>query len=146
MQKRLFRSRTDVILGGVCAGLGDYAGIDPTYIRLFFVLFTLAGGAGVLIYILLWILVPQGDSVPLNAENLSSRIGQMGQEFSQAVSKPDPRAGRYIGIGLVLTGLFLLLRSLNIPWLNWIHEDMLWSLLLIVGGSVLIWRTLRGEK
>ena len=59
MENRLYRSKTDVILGGVCAGLGKYLGIDPTWVRLFFVLITLAGGAGVLVYIILWIVVPE---------------------------------------------------------------------------------------
>ena len=42
-------------------------------------------------------------------------------------------------------GLFFLLRNLNIPWLNWLREDLLWPVLLIVGGLVLLLRAVRKE-
>lgn len=57
--KRLFRSRKDRMLAGVCGGLGEYLKVDPTLIRLLFVLFTLMGGQGILAYIVLWIIVPE---------------------------------------------------------------------------------------
>lgn len=57
--KKLYRSRTNKMLGGVCAGLGDYFGIDPTIIRLLWALFFLMGGAGIIVYILAWIIIPE---------------------------------------------------------------------------------------
>jgi len=57
--KRLYRSRESKILAGVCAGLGDYFNIDPVIIRLLWVILTIAGGAGVLIYIIAWIIIPE---------------------------------------------------------------------------------------
>jgi phage shock protein C len=59
MNKRLYRSNRERMLGGVCGGLGDYFWIDPTLVRLAFVLFALLGGHGILIYLVLWIVVPQ---------------------------------------------------------------------------------------
>lgn len=56
--KRLYRSRTNVMLGGVCAGLADYFNLDPTIMRLIFVLLALLGGHGVLVYLILWLIVP----------------------------------------------------------------------------------------
>ena len=49
----LFRSREDVLLGGVCSGLGRYLGMNPTYVRLFFILLAVGNGIGILIYLLL---------------------------------------------------------------------------------------------
>jgi phage shock protein C len=46
------------MVGGVCAGLGEYLNADPTIIRLVFVLLTLAGFSGVLIYLVMWLVVP----------------------------------------------------------------------------------------
>jgi phage shock protein PspC (stress-responsive transcriptional regulator) len=46
------------MIGGVCAGLGEYLTADPTIIRLIFVLLTFAGMSGVLIYIIMWLIVP----------------------------------------------------------------------------------------
>lgn len=57
--KRLYRSRTEKMIGGVCGGVADYLGIDVTVIRLLWVLVTLLGGAGVLAYLVLWIVIPQ---------------------------------------------------------------------------------------
>ena len=54
----LLRSGTDRIAGGVCGGLAEYTGIDATLWRAAAVLFTVAGGAGLAVYLLLWVLVP----------------------------------------------------------------------------------------
>lgn len=59
MGGRLYRSRTDRVLGGVAAGLGHYFNIDPTIVRLAWVLLTLWGGAGVVLYIIAWVIVPE---------------------------------------------------------------------------------------
>jgi phage shock protein C len=58
MQRKLYRSRTDSRIAGVCGGLAEYFGVDPTVVRLIFVLLALTGGHGVLLYIILWIIVP----------------------------------------------------------------------------------------
>lgn len=58
MNKKLYRSRTDQMVGGVCAGLGEYFGLDGTLVRLFFVLATFFGGTGVLPYLILWVIIP----------------------------------------------------------------------------------------
>ena len=57
-KKRLYRSRSERMLAGVCGGIGDYFDVDPTVIRLLFVVFALAIGSGILLYIILLILVP----------------------------------------------------------------------------------------
>ncbi|HEY4692816.1 MAG TPA: PspC domain-containing protein [Bellilinea sp.] len=56
--KRLFRSRTDTMLGGVCAGLAKYFTLDPTVVRLIFVLLFIMAGQGLLLYLILWLVVP----------------------------------------------------------------------------------------
>jgi phage shock protein PspC (stress-responsive transcriptional regulator) len=58
---RLRRSRSDCWLGGVCGGLGQISGVESWIWRLAFVLFGLSFGFGVVLYILLWILVPQQE-------------------------------------------------------------------------------------
>jgi len=54
----LYRIPSKGMIGGVCAGLGEYLNADPTIIRLLFVLLTLAGGSGVLLYVAMWLIVP----------------------------------------------------------------------------------------
>ncbi|MBN1320079.1 MAG: PspC domain-containing protein [Thermoleophilia bacterium] len=65
MQKRLRRSRTEKMLGGVCGGLGEYFNVDPTIIRVLWVVITLLGGAGVIAYLILWVVMPQEPPAPL---------------------------------------------------------------------------------
>lgn len=64
--KRLFRSRTDRKLGGVCAGIANYFGIDPTVVRLATVILTFTG-MSIFIYIILWIVIPEEPYVVKNA-------------------------------------------------------------------------------
>ncbi|MBK7917624.1 MAG: PspC domain-containing protein [Chloroflexi bacterium] len=61
MSKKLTRSNSDVMVAGVAAGVADYLAIDPALVRLIFVLLTLLGGHGILIYLILWIVMPQED-------------------------------------------------------------------------------------
>ena len=57
----LRRSATQKMAGGVCGGLAEYSGIDPLLWRVGFVALTVLSGSGVLIYLLLWVLMPMGD-------------------------------------------------------------------------------------
>ena len=56
--KRLYRSRSERMIAGICAGLGQYLGTDPTVIRLVFVLLAVLG-PGVIIYLIAWLIVPE---------------------------------------------------------------------------------------
>jgi phage shock protein C len=57
--RRLYRSRQDRIVAGVCGGLGHYFNVEPVLVRIGFVALTFAGGAGILVYLLAAILIPQ---------------------------------------------------------------------------------------
>lgn len=62
-EKRLYRSRDNRMVGGVCGGLGEYFGIDPTVVRLIFVLGSFLGmGSLVLVYLILMLVVPEEPS------------------------------------------------------------------------------------
>ena len=57
--KRLYRARSDRKLAGVCAGIADYFGWDPTLVRVGWIVLTLLGGSGILLYLLLWLVMPE---------------------------------------------------------------------------------------
>ena len=59
MEKRLYKSRENRMVGGVCGGIAEYFGIDPTLIRLGWVLFCAMGGSGFLAYIIAAIIIPR---------------------------------------------------------------------------------------
>ena len=59
--KRLYRLRDGRVVAGVCAGLAAYFAVDPTLVRLAFALLTVFGGAGILLYLCAWIVIPEED-------------------------------------------------------------------------------------
>jgi phage shock protein C len=67
--KRLMRSSTDKKIAGVCAGLADYFDMDPTIIRVLWLLLVICGGTGILAYFILWMVLPvaPGGVVPTSA-------------------------------------------------------------------------------
>jgi phage shock protein PspC (stress-responsive transcriptional regulator) len=73
--RRFFLSRRDKVLGGVCGGVGQYFNIDPTLVRVLFVLALFLGGGGFLIYLVLWIITPEASS-------LSDEIRMEGQQVN----------------------------------------------------------------
>jgi phage shock protein PspC (stress-responsive transcriptional regulator) len=58
-KKRLERSREGRLVAGVCAGLGDYFGVDATIVRLIFVAISVFAGAGLLVYLVAWLIIPE---------------------------------------------------------------------------------------
>ena len=58
MEKRLYKSSTDKMLAGVCAGVAEYFGLDPTWVRLGYAALVLLGGTGILLYIVCAIVMP----------------------------------------------------------------------------------------
>lgn len=68
--KRLYRSRDDRMIAGVCGGLGEYFNIDPTLVRLALLFLTLWGGGGFLVYVLAWIVIPEQ---PVSAKTSESK-------------------------------------------------------------------------
>jgi phage shock protein C len=62
--RKLYRSRSNRKLAGVCGGLATYFTVDPTLVRVLFVVLAVAGGPGILAYVLLWILVPEEPQGP----------------------------------------------------------------------------------
>jgi phage shock protein C len=57
--RKLYRSRSNRMLAGVCGGLAQYFNTDPTLVRVLFVVLAVLGGSGLLIYLVLWVVVPE---------------------------------------------------------------------------------------
>ena len=60
MEKKLYKSNQNKMIAGVCGGLGEFFDVDPTLIRLLWVIFALAAGSGLLVYIASAIIIPEG--------------------------------------------------------------------------------------
>jgi phage shock protein C len=143
MNQRLSRSRENQMLGGVCAGLGKYLGIDATWVRIFFVLLAISNGLGGLVYLILWIVLPREDSTaPLE---IADKAKIFGEEIREAATTSNPRLPLFIGIGLITLGIFAFLEVLPVPFLQNLNDIIFWPSLLILGGIVLMVKAIRGE-
>lgn len=139
------------MIGGVCGGLGTYLGLDPTFIRFFFVLLAIANGVGVLIYFLLWIILPlegqgefaTGETIRAGAEEIAARARSLGGDLGTNLPQAGARGGMIVGAALVVVGILLFIQNLELPWLWWLNFDSLWPVLLIVGGAILLLRRTR---
>lgn len=149
---KLYRSQTDRMLGGVCGGLAKYLRVDLTIVRLFFIVLTLLGGFGPLVYFIMWIVVPlEGyvytDTHPerFDGEDIKERAGMVRDDFIDAVKQPNQNTARFIGIALVLAGGFFMVQQLDIPWLNWLDSGVLWAALILLAGIALLIRATRKD-
>jgi phage shock protein C len=123
---RLYRSRSDRMIAGIAGGVAQYLGVDPVLVRLAFVALVLAGGAGVLAYLIGWVIIPEE---PAGAEGTPAPV---------ATPRPEARTGgpgARIVVGALLIGIGgLLLLEWAFPSL----DDVFWPLLLIIGGAGLL--------
>lgn len=143
MEKRLYRSYTDKMLGGVCGGLGEYFDIDPVIIRVLFFVAVLFGGGGILAYIILWIVIPQKPfTIPkINQDEAKSSEADAGQTNQGentfrnfVVEKRRMNKNSLAGIILIFLGMLFLLDNF-VPRFSF-HD--FWPLILIGIGFALI--------
>jgi phage shock protein C len=93
--QRLTRSNTDRIIAGVCGGIANYVNVDPTLVRLAFVLLVLAGGVSPLIYLVLWAVLPSehssaqalGQQVRENVSEMEQRTRQIAQQVGDQINQ-----------------------------------------------------------
>lgn len=86
--KRIYRSTTDRVIGGVAAGLAAYIGIDPLLVRLVFVILALANGLGALLYLALWLLLPAlGSTATSPREVIQDNIRELQAAAEQLVAR-----------------------------------------------------------
>lgn len=88
--KRLYRSRHERMVAGVAGGLGEYFNIDPTLIRLLFVILTFLGGPGLLAYIIFWIVVPEEPAAEQDVVETVARTSEEAEpEASAEADSPE---------------------------------------------------------
>jgi phage shock protein C len=148
--KRLYRSREDKIVAGVCGGMGEYFNVDPVWIRLIFVLLTIVDGAGILIYVVCWILMPlnpgQKPTTDTFAEKtvdtLAKKIKSKHEHSKTAKDIPKPPARRnhsgaiIFGLILILLGTAFMLKYLFKSF----NMMFTWPIIIIAIGLYLIFR------
>ncbi len=153
MTDQMYRQPKDAMLGGVCGGLSQYFRVDATLVRIFFLLFGVLTGFGILVYLALWIILPvpgespatsRGERVQDVAETLADRAAAVGSEVQQVARHPlmVPAAA----VTLIAFGAVLLLHNLGVRWMWWANPGTLWPALPILVGLAFLWRWMRGAS
>jgi phage shock protein C len=132
--RKLYRSRDDSVIAGVCGGLGEYFGVDAVLVRIAFVVLVFAGGAGILAYGLAWIFIPEEPAS--SGADPESTLDRAVDAFGD-----DRRRGAVV-LGLVFVALgILFLLDITLPdFLSWSY---LWPIALIAVGIAIVLRARR---
>jgi signal transduction histidine kinase/phage shock protein PspC (stress-responsive transcriptional regulator) len=117
----LRRDPANRVIGGVCAGIGRHFGVDPLIARIAFVALATAGGVGIVLYALAWVIVPAEGSVPAEAQGHGHGRGSI--EVA-------------IGLGLIVVSLLLTARAFGLLF----SDVIVWPTALVAAGGALLWR------
>jgi len=115
------------IVAGVCSGIGRHLRIDPLIVRIVFVAAATAGGVGILLYAVAWVLVPVDETAAAGG-NTSAWVRRL----------PRGRGAIEValGMGLVTLAFLLTMRALGI----WFSDVIVWPVVLLAAGAGLLWR------
>ncbi|MGQ9622460.1 MAG: PspC domain-containing protein [Candidatus Caldatribacteriaceae bacterium] len=131
MERRLYRSRRERILGGVCGGIAEYFGIDPAIVRIIAVLLILVGGGAILAYIVAWIIVPE-----------EPREKEESTEDKKQEPRKEPNRQVLAWFLIIVGALWLsqFIVPLWTPFAPWAHRVFLPVLVLVLGVFLLLKR------
>lgn len=150
-QRSYYRSRVNRIIGGVCGGLSERLNFDVSIIRLIFVLLALFGGGGLLIYIVLWIIVPErpwgmsGQGAQYGSDYGSYQsTGDIDdpQQFVHELGKTDSKSRLLLGAGLIVAGFLFMIAN----FVSWLNIRDLWPVVLIIAGLALLFSQVKSSK
>ncbi len=149
-QKQLHRSATNQVIAGICGGIGEYFDIDPTLVRIVFVILGFLSGSGLFLYLILWIIIPGPTTIATDSQTImQENIQEMGQKIEGFAEKIEdkvsgqntqqagshntpPRSVPWLGIILIMLGGWFFLS--NLGFLRTVRFDLFWPLILIVMG------------
>jgi phage shock protein C len=128
-QRRLTRSRDDRVIAGVCGGLGEYLGVDAVLIRIAALILVFAGGAGIVLYLIGWIAMPEADGAMEATEPIGPEAAP--------TTRPPSSGAVVLGLVFVALGVFFLLDEVWPDFLSWTY---IWPVALIAIGIAILLR------
>jgi signal transduction histidine kinase/phage shock protein PspC (stress-responsive transcriptional regulator) len=117
----LRRDRANGYVAGVCAGLGRHLGVDPLVVRIAFIAAATAGGIGILLYGLAWVMIPGEDGAVTAPRILRHGRGAIEVAF---------------GVGLLTLSVLLTMRAVGL----WFSDVVVWPVVLLAAGAAMLWR------
>jgi phage shock protein C len=157
LEKRLYRSRENTVIGGVCGGIAEYLDIDPTIVRLIWVFSALYGGIGIIAYLVCLIVIPENRSGAPADMHVRPQMPVPPEEQYDTSEHPDAKeqqgavppqdegieqdAGMHSGRNRLLAGSLLIgIGGLLLfkRWFYWVDLGRYWPVLLIIAGILVI--------
>ena len=146
--KKIFRSINDYMIAGVCGGLANYFKIDSSLVRIIFVLLLLGGGCGILVYLILWLVIPKekGIEKEINreekleefVEDVKNKAKSMAKEIKIDTKVIKPRKNiNVLGIVLIMVGVVVIWNQISPMTIDW---NFFWPGLLILVGILVLFR------
>ena len=144
---QLRRSTINRVIAGVAGGLGEYFNIDPTIIRIIFILLTVFGGSGVLIYLILWLIMPSdqtknsdtSDHIKKNVSEISEKARSFAHDIRLNPTREDSRF--WWGLVIIIFGFLVLFHNFGLFEIFSIGK--LWPIVLVVFGVMILTRNNR---
>jgi phage shock protein C len=127
-RRRLQRSRDDRVIAGVCGGVGQYFGVDAVLVRIAAIVLVFAGGAGIVLYVLGWIAMPEAPETDEAGE----------EHVREAPAAERSPGGVVLGLVLVALGALFLVDEI---WADFLAWKYIWPLALIAVGAAILVRT-----
>ncbi len=161
VDKKLYRSKKDRIIAGICGGLGEYFNIDPVLVRVVFILLAFANGFGILLYIILMVILPSESEIEHSeAKPLPNMPASSGEKSAMNIfarPEPQPEPGKeinpeiarepvksvfsskrnLIGTVIIIIGLIIFLDNF-LPIFSWLSWKMIWALSIIFLGYLIV--------
>jgi phage shock protein C len=139
MQEGISRSRENRIFGGIASGIGKYFTIDPIIVRVLFVLSVLFSGIGVLVYLIMWIAIPEEK---YNFGNTTDEFSNTNEYTNPNINFtfPEKKEGNgkiVFGVILIILGMFFL----GIKIFSFLNFEDLFPIILISIGVLLLWKS-----
>lgn len=149
MNRRLYRSRRDSVLGGVAGGVADYLDVDPSIVRIIWAILALVtGGLFLVLYIVMWIVVPEGPSAATVARAAAEPGGEPAPAdasapawggYEERLRRGGSGGALIFGLVLIGAGIWFLIDQ-YIPSFD---RDLIWPIALVALGAALLFVSLR---
>lgn len=131
---QLYRSESDRYLGGVCGGIAAYFNLDSTLVRLFFIAIILLGGSGVLIYLILWVIIPSESA----GQKSIMEVTMKKLEDNSTQTEKIKNSRSIWGLFLIGIGIIMLLDNFGIG--RYLMLEKTWPSLFIILGLIVLSR------
>ncbi|HUX35588.1 MAG TPA: PspC domain-containing protein [Candidatus Paceibacterota bacterium] len=148
--KKLYRSRTDRIIAGVCGGLGEFFNIDPVLFRIVFIVLLFSGGSGILIYLVMMLIIPKEEdgglelskekakeTIKESAENIKKGTEEMARKMNVGRTRSG-KTGKIFALFLIALGLVAFLHEI-FP-MPWFQMNFIGPLVIIFIGLLILFR------